>query len=434
VADRSGPPTRLAGLLTDDEQAWLSGAGDRPSSLSERLPERAPVLVPRAGRGDWLRVVRGERVLVADGALVRRTGGRGRRLAERGQVRSATWLVDDAALGAGLPPDQVGWLVLQGDAGVVVALALQDWDAGAGGLAASTDQLRRTGAEALAVALGLALQTVSDRGVAARQIGRIPADPVLKLTARRPRAFALCCALAVVGGALGVTLPGTHALVWVPWLLLAGAGATVVRRTVLLRAVGRVGWTTPPYRGPGGRALGPVGEEIAVTDGTGWEARLPGPSLGGVGAVVVARDADGTAWALQLYDRDEHLLLRLPAGPWGVTADDLSPLRAALGPSGVAVTGSQVDPPRPAGGLPGADAADRTDHSPPAAATSRAGGPAQLPWRAPPERIVGPFLLVLSVVVGVGAVAAQDLLALTVTGVAAAGLLAARQVGRRLVR
>jgi hypothetical protein len=80
-------PTRFAGFLSDDEQAWLAGTGERPQTVAEQLPPRAAGLVPRAGQGDWVGVLRHERVRVVDAAVVRIRRRRTRSAARRGHPR-----------------------------------------------------------------------------------------------------------------------------------------------------------------------------------------------------------------------------------------------------------------------------------------------------------------------------------------------------------
>ncbi|HYZ55316.1 MAG TPA: hypothetical protein VE733_17690, partial [Streptosporangiaceae bacterium] len=61
---------RLKAFTTEAEEQWLAGTGPPPPSPAERLPCRAPVLLPRAGIGRWVAVARRARAWVdADGTL-----------------------------------------------------------------------------------------------------------------------------------------------------------------------------------------------------------------------------------------------------------------------------------------------------------------------------------------------------------------------------
>jgi hypothetical protein len=429
----SSAPTRFAGFLSDDEQAWLSGTGARPQTVAEQLPPRVARLVPRAGQGDWVRVLRHERLQVVDGAVVRRRRGGPQVLAARGAVTSVTWLVENAALGIGLVPDALGWLVLRGPDGVLAALALSEWDAGAAPPASSTAALRRTGAEAVAAALGLPLDVVTDRAEAGLRLGRIPRERVVALREGRPPAYVAATAVAVGAATLGMLVPGLHPAAWAPLVLLLAAIATVARRAVLLGSVRRVGWAEPLYvcpRSPGREApaLGIVDDEVVVRDGTGWEARVPGPHLGGVGAVVVARDQQGRPWSLLLVDRDDQVLLSLGAAAWGVTADSMAGLGAALAPAGLVVTGAQIDPPLPA----------RARSPDPAAVGPAPVGwppaPAILPWRVPPEPYGIVFLLVPALVLSLLLAGDRAWAGCAVTLAAVVGLVLATPFARIMAR
>jgi hypothetical protein len=425
-----GAPTRFAGFLSDDEQEWLAGTGARPRTVAEQLPPRAAVLVPHAGHGDWVGVLRHERVRVVDGAVVRRRRRGEQVLATRGAVTSVTWVVENGPLGVGLAPDALGWLVLHGPEGVLAALALREWDPGWGARTSSTAAVRRTGAEALAGALGLPLDVVTDRAEAGLRFGRVPRGRVVALRARRPAAYVVATAAAIAVVTLGLFVPGLQPLRWAPWVLLLATAATVARRATLMREIGRVGWAEPLHVAPSAPgqpapALGVVDDELVVCDGTGWEARVLGPALGGVGAVVVARDETGQPWALLLVDRDEQVLLTLPAVGWGVAADAVAVLGAALAPAGLVVTGAQID--RPVGATTGdGPAAPAPVGWPPVAAA--------LPWRVPPEPTAVLLLLVATVVLAVPLVLDRAWGGVAVTLCSLAGLVLATPLARIMAR
>jgi hypothetical protein len=426
-----GAPTRFAGFLSDDEQAWLAGTGDRPRTVAEQLPPRAAVLVPHAGHGDWVGVLRHERVQVVDGAVVRRRRRGQQVLAAPGAVTSVTWVVEHAALGVGLAPDSLGWLVLHGREGVLAALALSEWDAGWGGATSSTAAVRRTGAEALAAALGLPLEVVTDRAEAELRFGRVPRERVVALRARRPVPYVVGTAIAIGAVTVGLVVPGLHPFRWAPWVLLLAAAATVARRAALLRAVSRVGWAEPLHVGPSmagqeAPALGVVDGELVVRDGTGWEARLPGPRMGGVGAVVVARDEADRPWAVLLVDREEQVLLTLSAAGWCVDTDTVAPLGAALAPAGLVVTGAQIDP--PVGATTGAS------NAPERGSVGWPPGPATPPWRVPPEPIAVLFLLLAAVVLAVALVLAGAWGGAAITVCSVVGLVLATPLARIVAR
>ena len=280
--------------------------------------------------------------------------------------------------------------------------------------------MRRTGAEAIAAALGLPLDVVTDRAEAGLRLGRVPRERLVVLRARRPTAYVVAIAVAIGAVTLGIVLPGLHPGPWAPWVLLLAAAATVARRVVLLRAVRRVGWAESLWVGSAaaGRdapALGVVDDELVVSDGTGWEARMPGPRLGGVGAVVVARDVAGQPWAVLLVDRDEQVVLTLPAAEWGIDGDDAAArLGTALAAAGLVVTGAQIDPPV-AARIDAASPSTTTAITPPTPRDHPADHPADHPpttrglvgwppapvtppWRVPPEPF-GIVLLLVAVVV-----------------------------------
>jgi hypothetical protein len=426
VANR-GRPTRFAGILSDDEQAWLAGTGESPRTVAEQLPPRAAVLVPRGGHGDWVRVLRNERVRVVDGAVVRRRRRGHEVLAAPGAVTSVTWIVEQAAFGVGLAPDSVGWLVLHGPEGVLAAFALSDWDAGWGAPTSSTAAVRRTGAEAFAAALGLPLAVVTDRAEAELRFGRISPERAVRLRERRPVPYIVAISVAGSAVLVGLFVPGIHTLAWAPWVLLLAAAATVARRAALLRAVGLPGWDEPPYVGPpaAGRhapAIGVVDDELVVCDGTGWEAWMPGPQLGGVGAVLVGRDAAERPWVLLFIDRDEQVVLTLSAAAWGVADDGAERFRAASARAGLVVTGAQVDPPQVA----------LSELVP--APVGWPPGPAIPPWRVPPEPYATVFLLVPAAVLALALALKGDWGGFAVIGCSVAGLVVATPFARIMAR
>jgi hypothetical protein len=427
IVAESGRPTRFAGILSDDEQAWLAGTGEPPRTVAQQLPPRVAVLVPRSGHGDWVRVLRNERVRVVDGAVVRRRRRGPQVLAAPGAVTSVTWIVEQAAFGIGLAPDSVGWLVLHGPEGVLAALALSDWDAGWGAPTSSTAAVRRTGAEAFAAALGLPLGVVTDRAEAELRFGRIPPERAVRLRERRPLPYIVATSVAVSAVILGLFVPGVQTLAWAPWVLLLAAAATVARRAALLRAGSRVGWDAPLYLGPcaAGRdvpAIGVVEDELVVCDGTGWEARLAGPRLGGVGAVLVGRDEAGRPWVLLFIDRDEQVVLTLAAASWGVAGDGVASLGAALSPAGLIVTGAQIDPP----------VSDQPQVEPAAVGWPPASAiPA---WRVPPEPYATGFLLVPAAVVALALAVKGDWGGFAVTLCSVVGLVLATPFARIMAR
>jgi hypothetical protein len=348
-------------------------------------------------------------------------------LAASGAVTSVTWIVEQAAFGIGLAPDSLGWLVLHGPEGVLAAFALSDWDAGWGAPTSSSAAVRRTGAESFATALGLPLAVVTDRAEAELRFGRVRPERAIRLRERRPLPYIVCTAVALSAVTLSLFVPGLHPRLWAPWVLLLASAATVARRAALLREVSRVGWDAPLYVGPpnAGReapAIGVVDEELVVCDGRGWEARIPGPQLGGVGAVLLGRDDAGRPWVMLFIDRNEQVVLTLPAASWGIADDDGAGLRTALVSAGLIVTGAHIDPPP-------ADPAGNDTASvgwPPA--------PAIPPWRVPPEPFVAGFLLVPAAVLGLALAVHGDWGGFAVTLCSVAGLLLATPFARIMAR
>lgn len=356
-ADRL-PADRLEAFPTLGEEQWLTGSGPRPGRPADRLPERAPLLLARAGVGDWIRAARTARAWVAgDGSLIgRNPAGQDRVLVPPGQARSGWWLAGDAQAGAGLRPDPAGWLVICGTDGPLAALRLAEWLPGATDGPPGAALVRAAGAEAVCHALRVPFGSLSATAEARATVGEVPAPARFELAAR-PGCTALA-ALAIGGAALaaGAICLVLHAKT--AGLVLAGIGlglppaadlAAWWRRRRRVRRLPRqlADWwparpagRAVPGRGIGRRA-GPGGDELVLADGHGWEAWLAGPGAGGMAGLADMRpEPDAPPWGLVLYDREERLLVSLRAADWAAGPDAGLPdagLPARLAPLGLAV-------------------------------------------------------------------------------------------------
>lgn len=347
------PADRLKAFPTLGEERWLTGSGPQPGAPADRLPERAPVLLPKTGIGHWIQTARTARAWVAgDGSLIGRDrAGQDRVLASPGQARSGWWLTGDAQAGAGLRADPAGWLVICGPDGPLTALRLSEWLPGQVDGPPGAELVRAAGAEAVCHALRVPFGALSVAAEARATVGEVPVPARFEI-AGRPGATMLALLLSVVI----VLAAGIICLVLgarTPGLLLGGIGLVVPpvadlgawwRRRRRVRRLPRqlAGWwparpagRAVPGRGIGHRA-GPGGEELVLADGHGWEAWLTGPAAGGMAGLAAMRaGASAQPWGLVLYDREERLLIGLRASDWAAGPD--TDLAAQLAPLGLAV-------------------------------------------------------------------------------------------------
>lgn len=347
------------------EERWLAGAGPQPGTPAQRLPERAPLMLPRAGIGRWRLAGRTARAWVADDASLRArdTAGADRVLVPAGQARAGWWLVDRGPVGARLPPADGGWLVIGGPAGPLTALRLAEWlpgwpagpadPAGAAGPVPGPRLVRAAGAEAVCRALGVTLESLADPDEAARLVGAVPPAARFELAPRPDRSPAL-----VIAGEAGAVVSSfflllAHAKLAAVVVLAVGVGvppvcelAAWLRRRRLTGALpGQLSawWAASPADGPvrgrgiGSRA-GPGGPELALADGHGGEAWLAGPGAGGAaGLAALSGEPGSDPWALLVYDRSEHLLAGLRGPDWAGGPGAAARLQAGASALGLAV-------------------------------------------------------------------------------------------------
>ena len=331
---------RFTGLSTDAEERWLAGQGPEPGSPSRRLPERAGLLVPRAGAVAWSRAARRDRVTVRDGALVLHRGDGERVLAAPGTVRRLVWLAPGAVpRSARWVPSPLGHVLV--DAAEPVVFRVGDWVPGEL-VGRGSDALRAAGFEGLARELGVPLEVVSTPGAVA-----LPHWRATVLAERGAAATLTCGGLLVAGLVAGVAgLAAGHlaagvAIALTLFLVCAGidlVAALVTRRAAWSTAVGggrvhATGRTAVAVR-PGLR-----GSEVVLAERRGWQSWAAGPDLGGVSSLVVARaSASDRPWGVLVLDRDERVLAALPADRW-LPDGDPATLEAAVGsPEGVRVS------------------------------------------------------------------------------------------------
>ncbi len=348
------PADRLQAFPTLGEERWLTGTGPQPGRPADRLPERAPVLLPRAGLGHWIRTARTARAWVAgDGSLTGRDPvGADRVLAYRRArpARAGGWPATRPP-GPGCPPTRPGWLVIRGEHGPLAALRLSEWLPGSTDPPPGAALVRAAGTEAVCHALRVPFGSLSVAAEARATVGEVPAPARFELAARpgcRTLGVVLGAAAAVVAGAVCLLLRVETA-----GLIVAGIGLGVPpaadlaawwRRRRRVRRLPRqlAGWWAArpagravPGRGIGRRA-GPAGEELVLADGHGWEAWLAGPDAGGMAGLAGMRPGpDAPPWGLVLYDREERLLAGLRADEWAAGPD--ADLAAQLAPLGLAV-------------------------------------------------------------------------------------------------
>jgi hypothetical protein len=359
--DGPGPADRLQAFTTLAEERWLTGTGPLPGRPADRLPERAPVLLPRAGIGRWVHVARTARVWVAaDGTLIARdAAGTDRVLVPPGRARAGWWLVDRAPVGARLPPVAGGWFVITGADGPLAALRLAEWLPGGPDGPVSPGLVRAAGAEAVCRALGVALESAADPAEAGKMVGAVPPEARFELEQPLARSAPLvgagCAGLWLTAAILVLTNRGVtgHAVIG----LIAGAvslGALPAadlaawwhRRRVTRRLPGQLdAWwqARPATRRVPGRGLGlrrgPGGPELVLADGHGGECWLAGPAAGGAaGLAALSADPAQGPWALLLYDRGEQLLAGLRARDWAGGQNAIGTLSAEVAPLGLAVS------------------------------------------------------------------------------------------------
>lgn len=315
-------PERLSRLTTDAEQRWLTGDAPRPPAPAERLPVRRAVLLPRPGTDAWTVPALRDRIVVRAGEVTLLRGRKTRSLAAPAAIRRVVWL-ESAAVPDSLrwPPSVTGYVWLDADRPVV--LRLDDWLAG-DLLEATSAAVRIAGVEALAREVGAPLEVGLSDGSAA-----LPGWRAVVLARRgflHPLA-SVGCLLLGWGLGFGLSLAGADVAAAVVALLLLLAPAvfdvagTWHSRRLLDAAVGAAG---PVYRNGAARIVrrtGPAGDELLLTDGTGWVCVLPGPALGGASSLVVAREEPtpgrpAEPWGILVLDRDERFLAALPAARW----------------------------------------------------------------------------------------------------------------------
>lgn len=325
---------RLQAFATEAEERWLAGTGPAPVSPAGRLPDRAPVLLPRAGIGRWVAVARRARAWVdGDGALwLRGADGPDRVLVPPGRARAGWWLVDRGPAGARLPPVDAGWFVISGTDGPLAALRLAEWLPGWRGERVDARLVRAAGAEAVCQTLGVAFEAVGDPDEAGRRVGTVPLGARLELDqgldGRGTAVLLGFAALVLAGLSLFIAHQPAASLVVLAIGLVSPVAADLAawwlrrRRTRRLpRHLGAWWRASPdghavPGRGMGLRT-GPGGQELVVPDGHGSECWLAGPACGGAaGLVAVSAEAGRAPWALLLYDRTERLLAGLPGRDW----------------------------------------------------------------------------------------------------------------------
>lgn len=353
---------RLRSITTDAEERWLAGTGPAPLRPAERLPPRAPVLMPHAGLSRWIKVVRHARTWVdSDGALWFRgpEPSAARLLVPPGQARCGWWLIDRGSVGARLPVVDAGWLVITGPDGPLTALRLADWLPGWPGASADGPLVRAAGAEALCHALGVPLQALGDPAEAARKVGAVDPRARVELDLGPytfvALAFIASVLLLLAGIFVGLAgdLAAGLAVIGACLVLPAAADllAWVRRRRRVHELPGQLDawWPAAPARGVSGRGLGvragPAGQEIVIADGHGGECWLPGPECGGAAGIVAARgDSEQLPWALLLYDRGERILASLPGAEWLSGLASLQNLADAAGQLGMRVTPASQEP------------------------------------------------------------------------------------------
>jgi hypothetical protein len=350
VCGGTGHPERVTerfrGLPSDAEEWWLAGQGPEPVPPSQRLPERAGVLVPRAGLLAQTLPARRDRVLVEDGAVVLHRGGRRRVLVPQGRARRVLWLAPGA-----VPPSQrwqpsvFGHVLVE--AAPPVVLRVDSWLPG-DLVGSGADAVRAAGFEGLARDLGLGLDVAGAPGSVALPSWRALRGP------RRGLLYPVLCAAGALGGVAALVVLGSlgryaAALIGASALFLLPALCDVLAVLLVRPRSWRAARTGERVFSTGATAIAvhrtPHGSEVVLADRTGWQSWLPGPDLGGVSSLVVAR-APGTStpWGVLVLDRDEHVLAALPAGRWlpGGNAEELA---AAVGsPDGVRVSTAELEP------------------------------------------------------------------------------------------
>lgn len=337
---------RFRGLPSDAEVRWLAGQGPEPVPPSRRLPERAGVLFARAGLLAQTLPARRDRVLIEDGAVVLLRGARRRVLVPAGGVRRIIWLAPGAVpAGQKWQPSALGYVLLVAASPVVFRV-----DAWVPGdlVGTGSDAVRAAGFEGLARDLGLPLEVVGAPGAVELPSWRALRGP------RRGRLYPVLCAAAAFGavavlvgfgeaGRYTAALIGTSTLCFLPVLCDLLAVLLVRPRAWRAALAGERVFST------GTTAIGlhrtTHGSEVVLADRSGWQSWLPGPDLGGVSSLVVARPPDGTgAWGVLVLDRDERVLAALPADRWLPRGDARELAGALSSPDGVRVSTAEVPP------------------------------------------------------------------------------------------
>ena len=420
---------RLTAFSTEAEEQWLTGAGPAPASPAQRLPSRAPVMLPREGAGRWAAVARRARLWVrADGALLLRgPDGPDRVLLRPGPGRAGWWLVDDGPAGAGLPVAPGGWFVITGRGRPLVALRLAQWLPGGAEHGAGAGLVRAAGAEAVCRALGAPFEAVGDPAEAGLRIGRVPPGARVELRPAAGPSAALVMAgagaLAVAAAALLAVRQDRAAWASAAVAVLAPAVADLAawwarrRRVRCLPARLGAWWQAAPSRGVPGRGIGlrdgPGGQELVLADGHGGECWLAGPGGGGVAGLVAIRDAPGRPpWGLLLYDRGEQLLAGLRGADWAAGPGAWAALYAGAARLGLVVS-------------------DVTEPAQPMRSTRESAGARRAlagPW---PTLAATRLSLLLAAAIGLTAVFTGPPLARDVFGACALILMAGRAVAAR---
>ena len=275
---------------------------------------------------------RGVRVRVDDQGRLTLTEGHGqqREITRRNDAGDLWWVNDPAAVHVGLTKGGPGWLVVTGrDHTSLVALQVSDWlvTPTAAPVAAAED-LRAAGVQAIADALGVRFEAVSDPTEVTRRVSRVTTAAIW-----RPK-LVRSSVLAALGLLLAMLLLAAGGIVvsFLPWPVEVPALGVLVALPRAAYELWRVGsgrrvrrllrdrrWTVASRRRGGGIGMSTSGD-LVISDGR-WEQWFVGPDAGGAAAFVVAVDEAGRPWSLQLFDRDEHLLALLPADDWLESAE-----------------------------------------------------------------------------------------------------------------